>query len=133
MAAGCRLYEWWQRDLADGKRQGATVGHEIDPGATNCERLCRLGPNKSHWNERKTREKKRLVTDASITPFRTLGGDEKRVGRLKGHRRLVSTRERGKLRLASLPGVEQQNTAQRIYHSHPASREAQGRTGWREG
>ena len=84
-------------------------------------------------NERKTREKKEVATNASITPFRTLGGDEKRVGRLKGHRRLVSTRERGKLRLASLLGVEQQNTAQRIYHSHPASREAQGRTGWREG
>ena len=123
----------WQRDFADGKRQGATVGHEIDPGATNCERLCRLGPNKSLEKACKTREKKRLVTNASITPFRTLGGDEEHVGRLKGHRRLVSTRERGKLRLASSPGVEQQNTAQRIYHSHPASREAQGRTGWREG
>ena len=73
------------------------------------------------------------LTNASITPYRTLDGDERRIGRLKGHRRLVSTRERGKLRLASLLGVEQQNTAQRIYHSQPASREAQGRTGWREG
>ena len=40
--------------------------------------------------------------------------------------------QRGKLRLASLPGVEQQNTAQRIYNSHPASREAHGRTWWRK-
>ena len=83
-------------------------------------------------NERKTREKKRLVTNASITPYRTPDGDERRAGRLKGHRRLVSTRERGKLRLASLPGVEQQNTAQRIYHSHPASRELTDAPGGRK-
>ena len=127
VAAGCRLYEWWQRDFADGKRQGATVGHEIDPGATNCERLCRLGPNNSIENELQNPREK-TNSNASITPYRTPDGDERRVGRLKGHRRLVSTRERGKLRLASLPGVEQQNTAQRIYHSHPASREAHGRT-----
>ena len=117
----------WQRDFADGKRQGATVGHEIDPGATNCERLCRLGPNKCCKSLQNPREKE-AVPNASITPFRTLGGEEMRVGRLKGHRRLVSTRERGKLRLASLPGVEQQNTAQRIYHAHQASPEAHGRT-----
>ena len=38
VAAGCRLYEWWQRDFCRSKRRRATVGHEIDLRATDSQR-----------------------------------------------------------------------------------------------
>ena len=81
----------------------------------------------------KTREKKEAVTNASITPDRTLDEDARRVERLKA---IGASSQRAREANCASPrslGVEQQKTAQRIYHSHPASREAHGRTGWREG
>mgnify|MGYP001424386576 FL=1 len=77
-------------------------------------------------NEPENPREKGGYNNASITPFRTLGGDERRVDDSKAIGASSQRGQRGKLRLASLPGVEQQNTAQRNHHSHPASREAHG-------
>ena len=61
----------------------------------------------------KTREKE-LLTNSSITPYRALDGDQRRLGRLKGigapREQGLSAAKGGKLRLAPRDIGQQQNT-----------------------
>ena len=122
--------------FADRNVRRATVGHEIDPGATNYQRFGSIRPKKPICKTLKTREKEiKFKTDQRLYHSAQSSLDGTRTRRRpkgSGPRPTTRPASPGNCGLAPRGGRLPQATKYHS-HSHQASREAQRRTGGSRG